>query len=306
MYLWSFDTFFDSNMRSALRESTKHIRTWRYTPRPKVIRAYHSTPLLQINSTQYLKEKVSNKLTNDETPLDFINKLPEQLISQGNGLSPTDAAHQVNTLEYYKRLKYEGGFNSEQSNAIIALLLEIIDDEFYKTYNTKFLRDMELNKQSHLFNSAETELKYAIQNSRDTQLNSQHLQMMILQRDLAILHDEINELIINLLNKDSKMDFNNQKLENTLLLKEVNLHLSGSTNKIITKLMGEVKSDIENLRWQTTRSGLVAILLLVLMVMGAVSLTKNKASEEKKEAPTRTVYDQSLSVASEEPPQAAT
>lgn len=269
-------------MTSLLGRPIARLRTWRY-----VSNRFNSTSTLLdasiktlLNTPNIKHDTKVEKVEEDDTPLDFINKLPEQLISQGNGLTPTTAARQINTLEYYKKLKYEAGFDKKQTNAIIGMLLELINDEFYNTYNTEFLRDMELNKQSHLFNSAETELKYAIQNSRDTQLNSQHIQLMVLQRDLASLHDEINELIINSINKDSTIDFNNHKLENTLMLKEVNLALSDCKNKIITSLIGQLKSDVENLRWQTTRSGLVAILLLVLMVMGTVNLTKGKSGED--------------------------
>ncbi|KAL3234448.1 hypothetical protein RNJ44_03210 [Nakaseomyces bracarensis] len=268
-------------MRSLIGRPFARLRTWRYLPT-----RFSSTASLNLNSSSAAKlesklESKGSKTEDDDTPLDFIYKLPEQLISQGNGLTPTTASRQINTLDYYKKLKYEGGFNKNQTNAVIDMLLELINDEFYNTYNTKFLRDMELNKQSHLFNSAETELKYAIQNSRETQLNSKHIELMLLQRDLASLHDEISGMIINSINKDSKMDFNNHKLENTLMLKEVNLALSDCKNKIITNLIGQLRSDVENLRWQTTRSGLVAILLLVLMVMGTVSLTKGKTSDER-------------------------
>lgn len=212
---------------------------------------------------------------------DFVNKLPEQLISQGNGLKPTTAANQLDTLYLHNKL-VQNGFTSEQGNVIIELLLEYLDYEFFTTYNDKFLRKMELENQSHLFNAAETELRYAIQNSRENSLNERTLELMQLDRDLSSFNDQLNELIINLLTKDSKVEFNDHKIENTLLHRELNLRLKDCNNKIGTKINGHIKSEIENLRWQTTRSGLFAILILVFFIMSGVSISKRISAENEK------------------------
>ncbi|CDH11874.1 uncharacterized protein ZBAI_03660 [Zygosaccharomyces bailii ISA1307] len=214
-----------------------------------------------------------------ETSSNFLKRMPERLVSEGDGLKPTTAARQFDTLGLYQRLSKEG-FTANQSEAIISLLLELLDDLFYKEYNHIYLNDMELENQSHLFHAAESELKYAIQNSRDTQLNNQHLQLMKLIRDLEALHDEMNEMSINCLQKDSKVDFNNQKIENTLLQRQIKLELSDCINKISTKILGKTRSDIENLRWQTTRSGLLAVLILVFFMVGGASIS-NRISAEK-------------------------
>lgn len=214
-------------------------------------------------------------------PEDFINKLPEKLISQGNGLKPTTAANQLDTLYLYNKLS-ANGFDSKQSNVVIELLLDILDQEFFESYNDRFLRKMELENQSHLFNAAETELRYSIQNARENSINERTLEMMQLDRDLNSFNDELNELIINLLTKDSKVDFNDQKIENTLLQRDINLRLKDCNNKIGTKIIGNIKSEIENLRWQTTRSGLLAILILVFFIMSGVSISKRIGAENGK------------------------
>ncbi|CDO92864.1 unnamed protein product [Kluyveromyces dobzhanskii CBS 2104] len=214
-------------------------------------------------------------------PDDFMDKLPERLVSQGNGLKPTTAANQLNTLYLHNKL-LRNGFTSEQGNIVIDLLLDTLDRDFFKSYNDKFLRKMELENQSHLFNAAETELKYSVQNLRETSLNERTLELMHLDRDLNSFNDQLNELIINLLTKDSKVDFNDRKVENTLLHREINLRLKDCNNKIGTKINGHIKSEIENLRWQTTRSGLLAVLILVFLIMSGVSISKRINAENGK------------------------
>ncbi|CCE63746.1 hypothetical protein TPHA_0F02660 [Tetrapisispora phaffii CBS 4417] len=209
----------------------------------------------------------------DETPIDFMNKLPEELISGGNGFKSTLAENELDTLQYHEMLT-ANGFTSEQSQIIIDLMLEVLNEEFFRKYNSRFLRTVELDNQSHLFHVAETELRYTIQNSRETQLNDQHLQVTKLSRDLDSLQDELRELAINFLEKDSKVDFNNQKIENTSLLKDIKLELANCDNKISTAILGKTRSEIEHLRWYCTRAGLFTVIILVLFAISGISITR--------------------------------
>ncbi|SCW00612.1 LAFE_0C08042g1_1 [Lachancea fermentati] len=245
---------------------------------------YRSATLLTkvgpTNSAQFTKG-LENSINKDDLPGNLINKLPEELISEGNGLKSTTAENQLDTLKYYNDL-IQSGFSPKQSTKVIELLLQTLNEEFFETYNKKFLRKMELENQSHLFNAAETELRYAIQISRETALNEQNLKLTKLNRDLQLLHDDLNELLINLLKKDSRVDFNDHKIENTLLHRNINLTLKDCNNKIGTRIIGNMKSEIENLRWQTTRSGLFAVLVLVFFIMSGVSISKRIATDNDK------------------------
>lgn len=225
--------------------------------------------------------QILRTLSQDTISSNLINKFPEQLVSVGNGLKPTTAEQQIDTLKYYNML-VKSGFTPIQTNIILDLWIELLDEQFFSIYNDKFLRNMELENQWHLFNTAETELRYAIQTSRETSLNDRNLQVMKADRDIQSCNDELNELIINLLKKDSIVDFNDHKLENTLLHRHIKLRLKDCNNKIGTKIIGQTKSEIENLRWQTTRSGLFAVLVLVFFIMSGASISKRISVENEK------------------------
>ncbi|EJS42550.1 YLR283W [Saccharomyces arboricola H-6] len=239
-------------------------------------------PLLK-NENKEKEQKEKEKEKENKHPIGLWDKFSENFITQGNGLKPTTSQNQLDTIQFYQMLRDKGNFSNEQCKIIISLLLQLLNNEFYSCYNNLFLRDMELNKQSHLFSSLETELKFAIQNSRDTQLNEHHLQLLKLKRELNSIHDELNEIIIDFLQKDAKLEFNNQKLENTLLYRQINLNLNDSSNKIQTKILGDTRSHIENLRWQTTRSGLLIILVLVCSIMIGVSASKKEHSSTQEQ-----------------------
>ncbi|SCU89023.1 LAFA_0E15786g1_1 [Lachancea sp. 'fantastica'] len=240
---------------------------------------------LRIRTLGTLKEDKTNsgpKL--QETLADnLIGDLPQQLVSEGNGFPSTSAENQIDTLRCYEKL-LRSGFTPKQSSLAIELLLQTLNTEFFDTYNDRFLRKTELETQSHLFDAAESELRYTIQISRESALSEQNLKLLQLNRSLHLLHDELNELTINLLKKDSKVDFNDRKIENTLLHRNIHLQLKDCNNKIGTRIIGDTKSDIENLRWQTTRSGLFAVLGLVFFIMSGVSISKRISSENYKPA----------------------
>ena len=135
------------------------------------------------------KQEKPEKENEGKHSIGLLDRFSEDFITQGNGLKPTTSQNQLDTIKFYQMLRERGNFSDEQCKIIIALLLQLLNDQFYSCYNDLFLRDMELNKQSHLFSSLETELKFAIQNSRDTQLNEHHLQLLKLKRELNSIHD---------------------------------------------------------------------------------------------------------------------
>ena len=235
----------------------------------------------ELKSNHTTDQNLKEKDEEVETPIDFMNKLPEELISGSDDSKPTKAENQLDTLHYFNVLR-NTGFTEEQSLLVVELLLEISNKEFFEKYNQLFLKSVELDNQAHLFNVAETELKYTIQNSRETQLNEQHIKLMRLSRDLESLNDELHEMIINYIEKDSKVDFHDHKMENTLLIRKIKLELADCTNKIGTKILGNTKSDIENLRWHTTKTGLLAVIILVFFIVSGVSISRRITADNEK------------------------
>lgn len=217
---------------------------------------------------------ISQKTESSDDIASFFNKLTETLTLDNNGTKPTSAENQLDTLRYYLLLT-EKGFTSVQTNLIIQLMLSLINEQFFYGCNSKFLRNMELENQSYLFNAAESELRYFIQTSREVSLNEKNLQLMKLNRELNLYRDELNELIINLLKKDSRVDFNDHQCENTLLHRNIKIRLKECNNKIGTKIIGQMKFEVENLRWETTRNGLFTMLFLVFFIMSGVSISRH-------------------------------
>lgn len=217
--------------------------------------------------------------------VDLIKTLSDNFFADTNMNmhKPTTAENELDTMAINSELR-DNGFSSKQSKAIMKVVMSVLNDEFYRDYNDKYLRDFEMDKQLHLFNSLQSEIKYIIGNSRDSQFNLHHLQIMRLKRDLNSDLDEINEDVIEILEKDRKLEFNNQKVDNTLLYRRINMSLRDCINKISINILAGIKLEIENLRWHTTRSGLVAIVILVFFILTGVNVSNKKSNRLSAEA----------------------
>lgn len=213
----------------------------------------------------------------DTAQNDLIKTLSEQLILETNlNLhKPTVSENQVDTLQVYQKLLAQ--FTPIQSKAIMSTMLYLLNEQFYGDYNDKFLRDFEIDKQDHLFNSLRSEIQYVIENTRDGELHKHHLQLVALKRDLDSIVDETNELIIDQYVKNCKLEFNEHKNANTLLYKRINLNLNDCSNKITIQIISGIRSEIENLRWQTTRSGLLAVIILASSFLIGVNISSRKS-----------------------------
>lgn len=267
---------YDHNESSALLMSkSMFIPTHGSVPNPKS----------NINSeNKLINNNYFNNSNNNKTKSnsgsngnDLIKTLSEQLILETtmNLHKPTCAENQVDTLSMYRDLLT--CFTPGQSKAIMSTILYFLNEQFYQDYNDKFLRDFEIDKQDHLFNSLQSEIQYTITNSRDIEFNKHHLLLMRLKRDLDSIVDEINELIIDQCEKDCKLDFHEHKNENTLLYKRINLNLNDCSNKITIQITSGIESEIETLRWQTTRNGLLAIIIIALSFMIVVNISNKKS-----------------------------
>lgn len=244
-------------------------------PNSKLTIKNGNTPI----NNSYLNQsnKSDRKIDDGLEGNDLIKTLSEQLILETtmNLHKPTRAENQVDTLSMYRDLLT--CFTPRQSKAIMSTILYFLNEQFYMHYNDKFLRDFEIDKQDHLFNSLKSEIQYTITNNRDTELNKHHLLLMRLKRDLDSIVDEINELIIDQYEKNCKLDFHEHKNENTLLYKRINLNLNDCSNKITIQITSGIKSEIETLRWQTTRSGLLAVVIMASSFMIVVNISNKKS-----------------------------
>lgn len=184
----------------------------------------------------------------------------------------------VDTMHIYNQLK-KLGFNNGQSDLILQLINENLTHQLNKM-NEKFTTSMEMENESYLFEAAQSELRIEINTSRELDLHTLENEKNSLDLLLREESEELNKFMIVSKN-DTQVLINDQNSENTLMQKGIKMKIKDLDNKISTNINSDIKSDIESLRWQTTRSGLFAILVLVFSIIGGVSISKRINKEEQ-------------------------
>lgn len=186
----------------------------------------------------------------------------------------------LDTYEVYKLL-IQADFTPKQSDEIIHYLILQINAKVLKL-STKYSQIYELENERYLFESAQQELRVDITRSREQHINELINLINILERDFNIISDELNNDFLQMKN-DTQVTMNDQKSENTLHSKRINLRIQETNHKITTELNSAMRSEIESLRWHISRWGIMAILMSVFAGCATFYVYKIKAARRLNE-----------------------
>jgi hypothetical protein len=183
----------------------------------------------------------------------------------------------IDTMRLFGELR-ELGFTEQQSDIILELIKDNIS---YSIGNLeqKMLNANELENEMYLFEAAQSELRVEIKTSREADLRALQSEKSLLENLINEESDDLNKQLIVTRN-DSQLSINDQISENTLLQKKIKRRIQDLNNRISTEINGDIKSEIEGLRWHTTSRGLMAVLVLVFAIMSGVSISKKRSKED--------------------------
>lgn len=191
----------------------------------------------------------------------------------------------IDTFAVYKRL-LEAGFTPSQSDEVINLLIAQLNTKLSKL-TTKYSQIYELENEQYLFESAQQELGVDITRNRENHINEAINQINALERDYAVLSDELNNHLIEMKN-DIEIAINDQKSENTLMSKRIMLRIQETNHKITTEITMAMRSEIESLRWHLSRWGVITILTCVITAF--ISFYMYRSQLQKKLAKAKTEF----------------
>lgn len=191
----------------------------------------------------------------------------------------------LDTYSVYSEM-IESGLSHDQAEIVLQLLIKKLDAKL-QWLSAKFSPKLDLENEMYLFEAAQSELLVEISNSRDSSLNELINSSITLKRLFNSLEDDLS-VQYNLTDNSIKMELNQFKHENNYQHKIFDIRTQDLNNKIVSELISCLRSEIESLRWQCTRGGLLAILSLVFCVLGCVNVSKALKVED--ENSTNSVY----------------
>lgn len=213
---------------------------------------------------------------------------PEEGKDSSPEVPPVIVENFLDTYSVYSDM-IESGLTHEQAEIVLQLLIKELDAKL-QWLSAKFSPKLDLENEMYLFEAAQSELMVEISNSRDSSLNELINSSITLKRLFNSLEDDLS-VQYNLTDNSIKMELNQFKHENNYQHKIFDIRTQDLNNKIVSELMSCLRSEIESLRWQCTRGGLLAILSLVFCVLGCVNVSKALKAEE--ENSTNGVYGES-------------
>lgn len=109
-------------------------------------------------------------------------------------------------------------------------------------------------KESYLFNAALSELRTEIQVMRQKDIQLLKSDTMAITREVEALGQKLNE-DVDFLKNEIALDMENRKNETRSGQKEIDITIQELNNKFTVQL-GEVKTGLEAVRWETIWKGL--------------------------------------------------
>ncbi|RVD88176.1 uncharacterized protein DFL_002371 [Arthrobotrys flagrans] len=189
--------------------------------------------------------------------------------------------HNFDTYAMVKQLE-NGGFTYGQSVVAMKAIRGLLSVNLDKAKESMVTKSMSENE-NYLFRAACSELKTETEFARRTALEKTRIDRAQIQRDYEQLEQKLNEDLMNLKDEVSSV-FNDRKLVTRQEQRAMEIKIQELNYKLTILLNGDMRSEIEALRWTTTRRGLIAIAIIAVLVVTLIRYTSVQSHAIKKEA----------------------
>ncbi|KAK9372842.1 uncharacterized protein V1513DRAFT_404373 [Lipomyces chichibuensis] len=192
--------------------------------------------------------------------------------------------HYFDTYHIFSQLR-RAGFTDDQAKALMKCMRGLLTNELLRAKET-YLSSAEMENEAYLFDAACSELRTEIQNNRKSQALLAQTETAALQREFLVLKRLFEEEIDYMKNEIS-MDLNERKNATKIDSRATELQIQELNNRITIAISSDLRSEVEALRWQTTRRGLFTIGVVAALILTALSY-RNDGEQQHPKAATAT------------------
>ncbi|KAK9432538.1 hypothetical protein V1505DRAFT_364945 [Lipomyces doorenjongii] len=193
--------------------------------------------------------------------------------------------HYFDTYHIFSQLR-RAGFTDDQAKVLMKCMRGLLTDELLRAKET-YLSSAEMENEAYLFDAACSELRTEIQNNRKSQALLAQTEAAALQREFLVLKRLFEEEIDYMKNEIS-MDLNERKNATKIDSRATELQIQELNNRITIAISSDLRSEVEALRWQTTRRGLFTIGVVAALILTALSY-RNDGEQQHPKAATATI-----------------
>ncbi|KAI9246853.1 hypothetical protein BY458DRAFT_560492 [Sporodiniella umbellata] len=203
-------------------------------------------------------------------PIDILEQKDKSVMSSeldaiAKDIAKSSSPRQSHHFDTYKILtQLEGqGFTRNQAEVIMKGIKFRLRECTAAMRHQLFLSS-DLENESYLFKAALSELKTETQVLRKNNMQMLQAELSLLIREVDILDQRLNEGISTMKN-DIQMDMNNRKNETREDQKGMDMKIQEINNKFTIRL-GDIRTEIEAVRWETIWKGMTGVCLAGLTI----------------------------------------
>ncbi|KAF3925585.1 hypothetical protein ABW21_db0204414 [Orbilia brochopaga] len=213
------------------------------------------------------------------TPDKAVQQKP--LAEQAKSLTMAKLYHNFDSYAMVKQLQEDGGYTYGQSVTAMKLVRGLLAMNLDKAKNSMMTKSQSENE-NYLFQAACSELKTETEFVRRTALEKTRIDRAQIQHEYEQLEQKLNEDLMNLKDEVSSL-FNDRKLTTRQEQRAMEVKIQELNYKLTIQLNGDMKSEIEALRWTTTRRGLIAIAIIAVLVVTLIRYTSVQSHAKKED-----------------------
>ncbi|KAJ8101470.1 hypothetical protein POJ06DRAFT_251622 [Lipomyces tetrasporus] len=188
--------------------------------------------------------------------------------------------HYFDTYHIFSQL-HRAGFTDDQAKVLMKCMRGLLTEELVRAKET-YLSSAEMENEAYLFDAACSELRTEIQNNRKSQALLAQTETSALQRESLVLQ-RLFEEEIDYMKNDVSMELNERKNATKIDSRATELQIQELNNRITIAIQSDLRSEVEALRWQTTRRGLFTIGVVAALILTALSY-RNETEQHLKSA----------------------
>jgi len=193
---------------------------------------------------------------------------------------PATYDHHFDTYSLVKRLEQPGGFTVSQSVAIMKGIRSLLAKNMEEAKDN-LVSKSNVENETYLFKAACSELRNEMQNTKKTQLDQLRSEQTRIQTEFDLLNQRFLAEMMSLKDELNGM-FNDRKMVTRAEQRAMENKIQELNYKITILINSDLKSEIEKLRWTTTRRGLIAIASLALFIVASLRVNSNHDNGKKK------------------------
>nr|POE56188.1 uncharacterized protein c27b12.07 [Quercus suber] len=217
------------------------------------------------------QKTATDEMKDEHTPM--VQKAPH--------IAARRHVHHFDTYGLVKRLA-EGGWSETQAITIMKSVRLMLADNM-DLAREALISKSNVENETYLFRAACAELRTEVMSRRRAELEKMQTQRAQLQHEVDILGQRMSQES-GVMKDELQGMFDNRKMAVRNEERKMESKLQQLNYKITVELQADARSEVEGLRWVTTRRVIMALGAVVVMVVGSLKLQSDYAKDESVQA----------------------